>query len=96
MAPECLAGEEYNMKADVYSFSIVVWEIISGQTPYAFVRKRQQLIHQVVNEHVRPIVKETWPSSIQGMLESSFDACIVKRPVSLAALLADSLYQLSY
>jgi len=33
-APEILRGEEYNESADVFSYGIVVWEIISGLPPY--------------------------------------------------------------
>lgn len=79
MAPECLSGNPYNMKADVYTFAIIVWEILSGKTPYVFVRNRQQLTKFIL-ENGRPVIDETWPSSIQGMLQSSFDSEVDKRP----------------
>ena len=82
MAPECLSDKDYNLKADVYSFSIILWEILTARTPYAFVRRRHQLINYVVEENGRPDIDESWPTSIQGMLESSFDSEIDKRPVS--------------
>ena len=54
MAPECLVlSEAYNMKADVYSFAIILWEMLSASRPYAFVKSREQLI-----QHVGKIVKE--------------------------------------
>ncbi|KAL7541729.1 hypothetical protein ACHAXR_011172, partial [Thalassiosira sp. AJA248-18] len=80
MAPECLSESPYNLKADVYSFAIVLWEIFSGKNPHAFVRSRDQLIHYVVEQNGRPVIEESWPSPIQGMLESSFDSEIEKRP----------------
>ncbi|KAL7526531.1 hypothetical protein ACHAXR_003216 [Thalassiosira sp. AJA248-18] len=82
MAPECLNDSPYNLKADVYSFAIVLWEILSGQTPYIFVRRVSELIHHVVEENGRPAIGKKWPSGIQGMMESSFDSEIEKRPVS--------------
>ena len=82
MAPECLKNDAYNMKCDVYSFSVVLWEILAGQTPYAFIKKRSQFIHQVVYEDARPSIDDNWPSAIKNMLESSFDSDICKRPVS--------------
>ena len=82
MAPECLSGKAYNMKADVYSLAIILWEILSGKTPFGFVKKRQELIRRVVDEHDRPAIDDNWPSAVQGMLESSFDSEIEKRPVS--------------
>jgi len=80
MAPECLSGSAYNMKADVYSFAVVLWEILSGRTPYAFVKGVHHLTSQVVVKKNRPIIDKSWPSSIQGMLGSSFDSEIDKRP----------------
>ena len=83
MAPECLDDKPYNLKADVYSFSIILWEILSGSTPYGFVKRRLHLIQQVVNENVRPIIDKRWPAGIVGMLESSFEADIGLCPVRL-------------
>lgn len=93
MAPECLCGRAYNLKADVYTFSIIVHEILSGETPYVFIRKAHQLVSYVVNENGRPVIDETWPSPIQGMLESGFDSDIIKRPVSVSIinLVCDSI-----
>ncbi|KAL7530790.1 hypothetical protein ACHAXR_003677 [Thalassiosira sp. AJA248-18] len=90
MAPECLSGNPYNLKADVYTFAIILWEILSGQTPYAFVRRRHQLTDYVVEENGRPVIEESWPSDIQDMLERSFDPEIENRPVS--ALMSTSVY----
>jgi serine/threonine protein kinase len=35
MAPEVLRGEEYTFSADVYSFGVILWEMISRQQPFA-------------------------------------------------------------
>jgi len=34
MAPEILRGEDYDEKSDVYSYGMVLWEIITGEIPY--------------------------------------------------------------
>ncbi|KAL7523202.1 hypothetical protein ACHAXR_000063 [Thalassiosira sp. AJA248-18] len=47
MAPECLSGDAYNMKVDVYSFAIVLWEMLSGSSPYMCVRGKEDLINHV-------------------------------------------------
>jgi serine/threonine protein kinase len=80
------------MKADVYSFAVILWEILTGRTPYGFVRGRSHLIHQIVEENVRPTIDESWPSSIQGFLEDSFDSEIGKRPVSKSVPHRDARY----
>ena len=82
MAPELLSEDSYNLKADVYTFALVLWECLTGQAPYAFVRRRDQLIYHVVHEGGRPEIDESWPSPIQNMLESSFDGNMNLRPVS--------------
>lgn len=34
MAPEVIMGEKYSIKADIYSFGIIMWEILTRQTLY--------------------------------------------------------------
>jgi len=34
MAPEVMAAEIFNEKADVYSFGIVLWEILTRREPF--------------------------------------------------------------
>jgi len=80
MAPECLAGRPYNLKADVYAFSIVLYQILSGMTPYAFVRRSSQLVSFVVEEDGRPDINESWPSPVRFMMKDSFNADVDLRP----------------
>ena len=48
MAPEVM-GEypRYNLKADVYTYSILMWEILALKKPYAFARSMSELIDYV-------------------------------------------------
>ena len=34
MAPEILKGEKYEYESDIYSFGILLWEMLTGQIPY--------------------------------------------------------------
>jgi len=34
MAPEILRGEKYTEAADVYSFGVILWEMITGDIPF--------------------------------------------------------------
>ena len=82
MAPECLAGEDYNLKADVYTFAIVMWQMLTGETPYSFIRSRDQLLYYVIEEQGRPEIDDCWPANIKRMLTMCFHADHVNRPVS--------------
>ena len=49
MAPEVLVDppEKYNLKADVYTFALVLWEIFSMEAPYSQVKGRAELVEYV-------------------------------------------------
>ena len=34
MAPEIMRGEPYKEEADVYSFGMILWELLTGKIPY--------------------------------------------------------------
>ncbi len=76
------------MKADVYSFAVLLWAILSGETPYAFATTIHELADFIVNKDGRPGIHESWPVNIKQVLESSFDSDPKCRPVS--AFLPDS------
>jgi serine/threonine protein kinase len=42
MAPEVITGTQYDEKADVYSFGIIIWEICHEKPPYKGQLKRTQ------------------------------------------------------
>jgi serine/threonine protein kinase len=48
MAPEVLGGKErYNLKADTYSFGIVLWEMLSLCKPFVVLRNKHALVRHV-------------------------------------------------
>lgn len=53
MPPELLKGRKLVPKADVYSFGIMMWEILMGRSPFAG-WTAPQLLRAVVNEKWRP------------------------------------------
>ena len=35
MAPECFREEAYTEKADVYSFGVILWELVTAKVPWS-------------------------------------------------------------
>lgn len=54
-APEVLEGSVYTEKADVYSFGIILWEIMSRDIPYKLMA-HMTIGYQVVAEDLRPTI----------------------------------------
>lgn len=56
MAPEVLVDppDKYNMKADVYSFGIVLWQMFSLTLPFSHVRSKSEMV-DIVGERKRII-----------------------------------------
>ena len=44
MAPECLLKNRYNLKADVYSWSMIFWELLTLNKPYFSYSKEQHTL----------------------------------------------------
>ena len=54
MAPEIFENKSYTTKADVYSFGIVLWEIICRVTPYKKLKNPHAIMKYVTIEKKRP------------------------------------------
>lgn len=66
MAPEVFLGKHYNLKADVYSWTIVFHSMLSLQKPYDMCDA--QLYKQCVcEEGARPPIYPEWPEEIQEL-----------------------------
>lgn len=55
-APELLKGEGVSAKADIFSFAITFWQLITREQPYA--GDRQHVLYAVVAHNLRPSVRD--------------------------------------
>lgn len=79
MAPEVIEHEPYDHKADVFSFGVVLWELLTGKLPYEFLTPLQAAIG-VVQKGLRPTIpKSTHPKFVQ-LLEKSWQQDPTLRP----------------
>lgn len=81
MAPEVANRMPYNEKCDVYSFALVLWEMLSLKTPYGGKCTMKKLKYEVWNgEHVRPDIDPRWRNAIQSLLKRSWNPVLFARP----------------
>jgi serine/threonine protein kinase len=82
MAPETARGDSYNCQADVYSFALLVHEILTLEKPYDNIPVE---LHDelVFYQHTRPHFSNQWPISLKKFLDSSWHRDWEKRPVLL-------------
>ncbi|KAK6131342.1 hypothetical protein DH2020_034910 [Rehmannia glutinosa] len=65
MAPEVIEHKPYNHKADVFSFGIVLWELLTGKVPYANLTPLQAAVG-VVQKGLRPTIpRHTHPLVVE-------------------------------
>lgn len=75
MAPEVLANRSYDEKADVYSFGIIVWELLSRECPYEGMTAIQCAL-AVLNRDKRPEIPKWCPPGLHALIK----ACVKKEP----------------
>mmetsp|Transcript_27046 Transcript_27046/g.64980 ORF Transcript_27046/g.64980 Transcript_27046/m.64980 type:complete len:199 (+) Transcript_27046:1-597(+) len=79
MAPEVADSKPYNQKADVYSFGIILWELVALKKPYDGMN-REEFYYRVVHGGERPVVNKKWPEDLTELMKSCWDAEVVQRP----------------
>eukprot|EP00540_Astrosyne_radiata_P010432 CAMPEP_0116857576 /NCGR_PEP_ID=MMETSP0418-20121206/20632_1 /TAXON_ID=1158023 /ORGANISM="Astrosyne radiata, Strain 13vi08-1A" /LENGTH=412 /DNA_ID=CAMNT_0004491279 /DNA_START=57 /DNA_END=1295 /DNA_ORIENTATION=- len=79
MSPEVGFGEPYNEKADVYSLSLVVWEMLALVRPFdeLGVGTHRRL---VLEQGQRPGTHKSWPEGVSALLQLAWDTNPRKRP----------------
>lgn len=79
MAVEVIRKQPYNCKADVWSFSVLLWELMALTKPY------DGLVGHQVKECVsvfgeRPSIPRSWPTQVRRLLRRGWSDNIEDRP----------------
>ncbi|CAI2165137.1 5341_t:CDS:2 [Funneliformis geosporum] len=79
IAPEVISGERNTKASDIYSISMLMWEISSGQPPFAGIDHDFNLAMKIING-IRPKIISRTPLGIIELIEQCWDADPSKRP----------------
>ncbi|KAM0943222.1 putative dual-specificity kinase TKL-Pl-4 family [Dioscorea sansibarensis] len=79
MAPEMIQHRPYNQKVDVYSFGIVLWELITGMLPFQNMTAVQAAF-AVVKTGVRPVIPTDCLPVLSKIMTRCWDANPDVRP----------------
>jgi serine/threonine protein kinase len=78
-APEVLANQAYNEKADVYSYAIILWELLTRLCPYDKMAPIQCAL-AVLNKNQRPEIPRWCPPSFQALIRTCWKKDPDERP----------------
>mmetsp|Transcript_13614 Transcript_13614/g.22608 ORF Transcript_13614/g.22608 Transcript_13614/m.22608 type:complete len:374 (+) Transcript_13614:95-1216(+) len=79
MSPEVALGEPYSRPADVFSWSIILWQMAAHKIPFHGMSAASHRA-KVAQEGHRPEILEHWPAALSTLLCECFDANASRRP----------------
>eukprot|EP00934_Nitzschia_sp_Nitz4_P008975 Nitzschia sp. Nitz4//scaffold293_size23253//12624//13941//NITZ4_008506-RA/size23253-augustus-gene-0.4-mRNA-1//1//CDS//3329546198//8965//frame0 len=80
MAPEVALHHPYNEKVDVYSFALLLWEILSLETPFMGVNKNYLKVEVWRGRRVRPKMNSSWSPNLRNLLQDAWNHDEMERP----------------
>ncbi|QCD76766.1 serine/threonine-protein kinase HT1-like [Vigna unguiculata] len=79
MAPEMIKRKSYGRKVDVYSFGLILSEMLTGTIPYEDMNPIQAAF-AVVNKNSRPVIPSDCPPAMRALVEQCWSLQPDKRP----------------
>ncbi|XP_061636127.1 serine/threonine-protein kinase TNNI3K isoform X3 [Phyllopteryx taeniolatus] len=80
MAPEVFTQcTRYSVKADMFSYALCLWELLTGEIPFAHL-KPAAAAADMAYHHIRPPVGYSIPKPISALLMRGWNACPEDRP----------------
>ncbi|XP_047049939.1 serine/threonine-protein kinase STY46-like [Lolium rigidum] len=79
MAPEVIEHKPYDHKADVFSFGILMWELLTGKIPYEYLTPLQAAVG-VVQKGLRPTIPKNAHAKLAELLQKCWQEDPAQRP----------------
>ncbi|KXZ52483.1 hypothetical protein GPECTOR_9g527 [Gonium pectorale] len=79
MAPEVIEHKPYDEKADVFSFGVVLWELLTCKVPYSDMTPLQAAVG-VVQKGLRPGIPPNCPMALAEVMEACWTGNPAQRP----------------
>jgi len=79
MSPENLQGKPYNLSTDVYSWAMIMWNILALEPPFVMYTE-SMIIDRVCNRGYRPKLFVTWSSRMSTIIGRSWSENKKDRP----------------
>lgn len=71
MAPEVARGEQYNLQADVYSFAILLYEVMNLEKAFQG-WQAHEICDRVHHKKHRPRLPLVWPGPVRDLLKTTW------------------------
>ncbi|KAK7334795.1 hypothetical protein VNO80_26560 [Phaseolus coccineus] len=78
MAPEMIKGKSYGRKVDVYSFGLILWELVSGTLPFEDMNPVQVAV-AVADRNSRPVLPTHCPQGLRDLINQCWASKPEKR-----------------
>ena len=75
-----MSKKPYNEKADLYSFGLIIWELLTRKTPFGNIHNLEELVETVVNKEERPPLPEQTPNNLKRLIQKVWATDPAKRP----------------
>jgi serine/threonine protein kinase len=83
MAPEVLLGQPYDTQADVYSFSVLLWEVLCLKWAFGGISIRDYYQRVCLKNERLPIPRIGWSPVLRIILAEGWDRNPEKRPTMI-------------
>ena len=81
MAPEIFLGQKYTAASDIYSFGMIMWEVMTGRRPFWDKSHDADLIIEIV-DGLRPPIVTNAPKGYIELMEKCWHSDPSKRPTA--------------